>query len=198
MGKYDSLFDENNITGDSLLECDQSVLKELGISRVGDRVRMFVAVKALRAKAFGNGRKRNRVGSPSLGDSEVVLTSEKDTLAALDNVGPMPTYRTTQAQSQPTPVQNKRQSVFIQDFSTLPNNAYNSPREDESGQWNGNQLSPPLDTPRTAYSVRAPRPQVSSPNNPQTRGRAGIDDVMALNNVRYVSLRSLDGKKRLS
>lgn len=52
---------ENNITGETLLECDQSVLKELGITKVGDRVRIFVAVKALRARVFGNGKKRNRV-----------------------------------------------------------------------------------------------------------------------------------------
>jgi len=52
----------NNITGETLLECDHSALKELGITKVGDRVRIFVAVKALRTKAFGNsGKKRNRV-----------------------------------------------------------------------------------------------------------------------------------------
>jgi mitogen-activated protein kinase kinase kinase len=52
---------ENNITGETLLECDHSVLKELGITKVGDRVRIFVAVKGLRTRAYGNGKKRNRV-----------------------------------------------------------------------------------------------------------------------------------------
>ena len=47
-----------------LLECDHSVLKEMGISKVGDRVRIFVAVKALRSKAFGNSN-RSRVMMPS-------------------------------------------------------------------------------------------------------------------------------------
>jgi len=51
----------NNINGEALLECDHSVLKELGIKKVGDRVRIFVAIKALRTKAYGNGKKRNRV-----------------------------------------------------------------------------------------------------------------------------------------
>ena len=36
----------NNINGEALLECDHSVLKELGIKKVGDRVRIFVAIKA--------------------------------------------------------------------------------------------------------------------------------------------------------
>jgi len=62
----------NNITGETLLECDHSALKELGITKVGDRVRIFVAIKALRTKAFGNnGKKRNRVlhkSSPPFGN----------------------------------------------------------------------------------------------------------------------------------
>jgi mitogen-activated protein kinase kinase kinase len=55
---------DNNINGETLLECDHGVLKELGISKVGDRVRIFSAVKTLRAKTFGNGKKRNRVRFP--------------------------------------------------------------------------------------------------------------------------------------
>lgn len=57
------VFLENNITGEALLECDQAVLKELGITKVGDRIRICVAVKALRTKASGNVKKRNRVCS---------------------------------------------------------------------------------------------------------------------------------------
>ncbi|OLL21636.1 Protein kinase byr2 [Neolecta irregularis DAH-3] len=45
------LFDpDNHITGDTLLECDQQELKELGITKVGDRIRILVAIKALRTK----------------------------------------------------------------------------------------------------------------------------------------------------
>ena len=58
----------NNVTGNNLIECDQLVLKEMGIKKIGDRVRIFVAIKQLRTKAVGNHKKRNR-----------------DSLAALDN-----------------------------------------------------------------------------------------------------------------
>ncbi|MCJ1275580.1 ATP binding [Puttea exsequens] len=58
----------NNVTGSNLIECDQLVLKEMGIKKIGDRVRIFVAIKHLRTKAVGNHKKRNR-----------------DSLAALDN-----------------------------------------------------------------------------------------------------------------
>jgi hypothetical protein len=51
----------NNFNGDNLLECDQAVLKDLGIKKVGDRVRIFVAIKTLRNKAYANQKKRNRV-----------------------------------------------------------------------------------------------------------------------------------------
>ena len=50
----------NNVTGSNLIECDQIVLKEMGIKKIGDRVRIFVAIKALRTKAVGNSKKRNR------------------------------------------------------------------------------------------------------------------------------------------
>ena len=58
----------NNVTGSNLIECDQAVLKELGIKKIGDRVRIFVGIKGLRNKAIGNHKKRNR-----------------DSIAALDN-----------------------------------------------------------------------------------------------------------------
>ena len=50
----------NNVTGSNLIECDQLVLKEMGIKKIGDRVRIFVAIKQLRTKAIGNAKKRMR------------------------------------------------------------------------------------------------------------------------------------------
>lgn len=50
----------NNVTGSNLIECDQLVLKEMGIKKIGDRVRIFVAIKQLRTKAIGNTKKRMR------------------------------------------------------------------------------------------------------------------------------------------
>lgn len=50
-GKYRSVFVSNNINGDALLDCDQNILKEVGVNKVGDRIRIMVAVKALRAHA---------------------------------------------------------------------------------------------------------------------------------------------------
>ena len=77
-GQYESLFKVNNFTGESLLECDQKILSEMGIKKIGDRVRINVAIKQLRNKSSLLRTRRNRdslalldgfVGTPSSSDS---------------------------------------------------------------------------------------------------------------------------------
>lgn len=59
--QYEKLFKKNHIKGDNLLEIDKAVLQEMGIEKVGDRVRLFLAIKKLRTKAYANQKKRNGV-----------------------------------------------------------------------------------------------------------------------------------------
>ncbi|KAI1500574.1 kinase-like domain-containing protein [Biscogniauxia marginata] len=59
-GEYEKLFRKNNINGENLLEMDKDVLKEMGIDKVGDRVRLFLGIKKLRTKAYANQKRRNR------------------------------------------------------------------------------------------------------------------------------------------
>lgn len=59
-GEYDKLFLENHINGENLLELDKEVLREMGIDKVGDRVRLFLGIKRLRTRAYANQKKRNR------------------------------------------------------------------------------------------------------------------------------------------
>ena len=63
-GQYHKLFKKNNINGENLLEMDKAVLQEIGIEKIGDRVRLFVAIKKLRTKAYANVKKRQRVCVP--------------------------------------------------------------------------------------------------------------------------------------
>ncbi|KAA1091913.1 ATP binding [Puccinia graminis f. sp. tritici] len=44
------IFAENDIIGDILLDVDQSALKEMGVTKVGDRVKLVVAVKDLKQR----------------------------------------------------------------------------------------------------------------------------------------------------
>lgn len=62
-GAYEKLFRKNNINGENLLEMDKAVLQEMGIEKIGDRVRLFLGIKKLRTKAYANQKKRNRVCS---------------------------------------------------------------------------------------------------------------------------------------
>ncbi|EHA50924.1 STE/STE11 protein kinase [Pyricularia oryzae 70-15] len=59
-GEYEKLFRKNHINGENLLEMDKDVLKEMGIEKVGDRVRLFLSIKKLRTKAIAGQKKRNR------------------------------------------------------------------------------------------------------------------------------------------
>ena len=65
-GDYEKLFKKNNINGENLLEMDKAVLQEMGIDKVGDRVRLFLGIKKLRTKAYANQKKRNRVSRHAL------------------------------------------------------------------------------------------------------------------------------------
>lgn len=91
----------NNVTGENLIECDQAVLKEMGIKKIGDRVRIFVAIKQLRTRAIGNHKKRTR-----------------DSIAALDHA-PRNTPYTPSSAGSPwpstatRPVENRRRSRII-------------------------------------------------------------------------------------
>lgn len=60
-GEYEKLFRKNNINGENLLEMDKAVLQEMGIDKIGDRVRLFLQIKKLRTRAYANQKKRNRV-----------------------------------------------------------------------------------------------------------------------------------------
>lgn len=60
-GEYEKIFRKNNINGENLLEMDKAVLQEMGIDKIGDRVRLFLNIKKLRTKAYANQKKRNRV-----------------------------------------------------------------------------------------------------------------------------------------
>jgi mitogen-activated protein kinase kinase kinase len=61
-GEYEKVFRKNHINGENLLEIDKEVLKEMGVEKVGDRVRLFLGIKKLRTKTYANQRRRNRVG----------------------------------------------------------------------------------------------------------------------------------------
>lgn len=55
---------ENNINGENLLEMDQTTLKEMGVKKIGDRVRIGSQAKVFRNRESRRASRRqsNRVG----------------------------------------------------------------------------------------------------------------------------------------
>ncbi|CZT46303.1 probable MAPKK kinase [Rhynchosporium secalis] len=102
-GEYEKIFRKNNINGENLLEMDKAVLQEMGIDKIGDRVRLFLNIKKLRTKAYANQKKRNR-----------------DSFAGLDAYTPLSTGSPkllTSARTIPTPTANKRYSRQFDGFN---------------------------------------------------------------------------------
>ncbi|KAG8630056.1 hypothetical protein KVT40_001675 [Elsinoe batatas] len=56
--QYVELFQKHNINGENLIDLDQSTLKELGVNKVGDRVRINSQAKLFRASAARRTSKR--------------------------------------------------------------------------------------------------------------------------------------------
>uniref|UniRef100_A0A060T6Y2 mitogen-activated protein kinase kinase kinase n=1 Tax=Blastobotrys adeninivorans TaxID=409370 RepID=A0A060T6Y2_BLAAD len=59
-GQYLKVFEQNHISGDILLECDEAALKEMGIRKVGDRLRLALALDSLRVKALDGEKSRRK------------------------------------------------------------------------------------------------------------------------------------------
>ncbi|PHH84308.1 hypothetical protein CDD83_2172 [Cordyceps sp. RAO-2017] len=75
-GDYEKIFKKNHINGENLLELDKEVLREMGIDKVGDRVRLFLGIKRLRTRAYANQKKRNRDSFAGLEIHSAPLLSE--------------------------------------------------------------------------------------------------------------------------
>nr|POE54198.1 isoform 2 of neurabin-1 [Quercus suber] len=58
-GQYVDLFRKNNINGENLMEIDQPTLKEMGIKKIGDRVRIGAQAKVFRNSVYKRTSKRN-------------------------------------------------------------------------------------------------------------------------------------------
>ncbi|GJC95750.1 mitogen-activated protein kinase kinase kinase [Colletotrichum higginsianum] len=103
-GEYEKLFRKNHINGENLLELDKDVLKEMGIDKVGDRVRLFLGIKKLRTKAYANQKKRNR-----------------DSFGGLDQFTPSsggsPRPSASATRPAPAPSMNKR---YSRQYDTIP------------------------------------------------------------------------------
>ncbi|KAH6693989.1 kinase-like domain-containing protein [Plectosphaerella plurivora] len=105
-GEYEKLFRKNHINGENLLELDKDVLKEMGIDKVGDRVRLFLGIKKLRTRAYANQKKRARDSFAGL-DIQYTPSTSSPRPPASGSITSAP------SRGMPTPPLNRRYSRQI-------------------------------------------------------------------------------------
>ncbi|OQD74360.1 hypothetical protein PENDEC_c011G02066 [Penicillium decumbens] len=147
-GQYESIFRANNFNGDNLLDCDQKILQEMGIKKVGDRVRIFVAIKQLRNKSMPNPRQKNL-----------------NKLAALEAAALSPDLSRLST-GRPTTLSNRRMSQLVDDgfnylgrSSSQPTSPGDSWRKDgylTAGSGSGRNSSTPNEGSRGSSHPRNP------------------------------------------
>ncbi|KAI9700348.1 MAG: ATP binding [Candelina mexicana] len=112
-GQYVELFRANNFNGENLMECDQASLKDIGVKKVGDRVRLNVHIKQLRGKTYGKQRKRTR-------DSFALLDSAAYTPSSSGSPRHPTSATSARERSNPTPPAHKRWSRQIDASGAYP------------------------------------------------------------------------------
>ncbi|RDL35343.1 putative MAPKK kinase [Venustampulla echinocandica] len=139
-GDYEKLFMKNNINGENLLEMDKAVLQEMGIEKIGDRVRLFLGIKKLRTKAYANQKKRNR-----------------DSFAGLDAYTPSSSGSPrppNSGRAMPTPPANKRYSRQFDGFNPSATILENAPKP--SSRPNSPLQTAEIRAVRQRYGVMSP------------------------------------------
>ncbi|KAK5116398.1 hypothetical protein LTR62_007945 [Meristemomyces frigidus] len=163
-GQYVELFRRNNINGEHLMEVDKEMLKEMGVKRLGDRVRINEKAKAFRHAVYKRTSKRavNRVSEEcmSVAAQDVDFASQHS-LATLDNN----TTLTPPSSGSPRPLHSARA---------------NNSRADKriSRQFNG------ADLPYGAYLGTKSTSRPSSPMIDQENRSARVPRPSLMDNIR--------------
>ena len=179
----------NNVTGNNLIECDQAVLKEMGIKKIGDRVRIFVGIKCLRNRAVGNHKKRNRDSIAAL-DSKTIYTPSSS--------GSPKTSNNLRDRSHAAPSANRRYSRQIDPSLMEHSHALNSngragsPLAESEGRTPAHRygnLSPVensrreqgpgyFSNPNSAKTVSGRRPETPVDAHGSSKGHSRLDSTM--------------------
>ncbi|KAJ7582664.1 ste11-like protein [Mycena floridula] len=158
-GNHAGTFKANDIRGDILLELDQTTLQEMGVSSIGDRLRILNAVKSLRQKST---RASSAPATESSRPSRIISDISNDPVATNDTV---PTSRLTTRRlesGRPAPLTLDANSRNDRDLPRLvreqaPDSARLSTIQNFNNQNSNNQNSNirPLPLPQQSGPTRA-------------------------------------------
>ncbi|TFK55044.1 Pkinase-domain-containing protein [Heliocybe sulcata] len=169
--RHASTFRANDIRGDVLLELDQSTLKEMGVSSIGDRLRIINAVKALRHKSSSRAStfvSHSRDSSINGSGSYATSPNSRHPSRRLEAGRPAP----LQLSGNPVP---KGLPQLIRDPNPPPDSAKSTrplpfSRSAEPSSTGGGTAPP--SRPNTNLPPAAPPPAGKPPPPPQTRSNS--------------------------
>ncbi|GAB7349206.1 hypothetical protein MBLNU459_g8132t1 [Dothideomycetes sp. NU459] len=160
--QYVDLFRDNNITGENLMDMDHATLKEMGVTKIGDRVRIGSQAKQFRNAVYRRTSKRNinRASDSHRGWQDHADPFKQNSLAILDgnshtppSAGSPRALHSNLVKGQ-TSRSDKRLSRHGSEFGfgapgQKPSSRPSSPLIDQENRMRGQQkhnvLSPPMD-----------------------------------------------------
>ncbi|KAK1236529.1 ATP binding [Marasmius sp. AFHP31] len=161
-------FRQNDIRGDILLELDQTTLQEMGVSTIGDRLRILNAVKILRQKC-----QASKSPSPSTPSSEPSPSSTSPTGRLARRPGGRPAPLTLHGNNKDNLPAISRESPVIRPLPNptsqpTPNTGDSTVSSSSSGTHSGRTNLPPL-PPLPRYQPPLPpsnrQPTTRAPHN---------------------------------
>ncbi|KAF9514518.1 hypothetical protein BS47DRAFT_1343100 [Hydnum rufescens UP504] len=168
VGHHATRFRENDIRGDLILDLDQTALKETGIISVGDRIKILVAVKALRQKCMRStsvppsaSMSGSQMGRDAHGQSSTTkeVMSGTTTGRRLDTARPPPLHITESASRDLPQLVGSAQGIPA---TAKPTPTPRYPPPPPRQRTNGNvSLGPPLSTHTPGR--RTPEPHAPPP-----------------------------------
>ncbi|QIW97769.1 hypothetical protein AMS68_003287 [Peltaster fructicola] len=178
--QYIELFRRNNITGENLMDMDQNMLKEIGVKKIGDRVRLGTQVKVLRSNIYKRGSKRSH---------------NRNSLAILDgNAQFTPpssgSPRTLHVSRPPGKLERRISRQYSGDIKALSRPVSPMVDQENRARTARNGMPSPLDPSRkdpnayiaqpARYIAQTPRTQIDTP---QTARFATVRSAPSLDNI---------------
>lgn len=145
---------ENNINGENLLEMDQTHLRDMGIKKVGDRVRIGSQAKQLRNKEF------KKAGSRRVSNRQSLASLEHSSYTPLSS-SPRPLHSAARAASSRTDKRMSRQITSAEmsyAYGTKSPSRPGSPLVDQENRSLRSQRQGGLNSPKDAGKAYAGHP----------------------------------------